>query len=406
MRGLFSVLYLSGTRGVPHRFLGIKCVDFLLEYTQMLRRNYIYQQTDWPYFHWKWERVSPLLASVRHHQGLLLGRVDSLGFDTSHNVTVESLTASVVSSSRIEGEVLDIDQVRSSLARRLGFGVAGLLSGDRSVDGVVEVMLDATERCGEPLTIERIKSWHRALFPTGFNNMGPLTVGDWRDDASGPMRVVSGAIGRQTVHFEAPAAGLIDAEMEALISWFEAPTDTDPVVRAAVAHLWFVTIHPLDDGNGRIARAITDMMLARSDRSSQRAYSMSEQILTERNAYYRLLEQTQRGTLDITDWIVWFLECLDRAISGSGEKLLAVLSKSRFWQAHQVVQLNARQRNMVNRLFDGFEGNLTTSRWARMTRCSHDTALRDITDLTDKGILARNPGAGRRTSYRLNEVWK
>ena len=236
--------------------------------------------------------------------------------------------------------------------------------------------------------------------------MGPLTVGDWRDDASGPMRVVSGPIGRQTVHFEAPAAELIDAEMEAFVSWFDAPQDTDPVVRAAIAHLWFVTIHPLDDGNGRIARAIADMMLARSDRSSQRSYSMSEQILSERNAYYRALERTQRGTLDITDWIVWFLECLGRAIAGSEEKLTAVLSKSRFWQSHQVVQLNARQRNMVNRLLDGFEGNLTTSRWARMTRCSHDTALRDITDLIDKGILARNPGAGRRTSYQLDEVWK
>ena len=372
----------------------------------MLRRNYIHQQADWPLFHWNWERVSPLLASVRHHQGLLLGKVNSLGFDISQNVTVESLTASVVSSSRIEGEVLDIDQVRSSVSRQLGFGAAGLRIGDRNVDGVVEMMLDATERCSEPLTVERIKNWHRSLFPTGFNNMGPLTVGDWRDDASGPMRVVSGPIGRQTVHFEAPAAELIDAEMEAFVSWFDAPRATDPVVRAAVAHLWFITIHPLDDGNGRIARAITDMMLARSDRSSQRAYSMSEQILSERNAYYRVLEQTQRGTLDITDWIVWFLECLGRAISGSEEKLSAVLSKSRFWQAHQVVQLNARQRNMVNRLFDGFEGNLTTARWARMTRCSHDTALRDIADLIDKGILARNPGAGRRTSYRLSEVWK
>ncbi len=372
----------------------------------MLRRNYIHQQAHWPRFHWNWERVSPLLASVRHHQGLLLGRVDSLGSDTVQNMTVESLTTSVVSSSRIEGEILDVDQVRSSVARQLGFGTPGLVSGDRNVDGVVEVMLDATERCREPLTTERIKNWHMALFPTGFNNMGPLTVGDWRDDTSGPMRVVSGPIGRQIVHFEAPPAELVDAEMEAFISWFEAQADTDLVVRAAVAHLWFVTIHPLDDGNGRIARAITDMMLARSDSSSRRAYSMSEQILSERSAYYRVLEQTQRSTLDITDWMVWFLECLNRSIASSEEKLSAVLSKSRFWQAHQLIQLNSRQRNIINRLLEGFEGNLTTARWARMSRCSHDTALRDITDLIDKGILARNPGAGRRTSYRLNDAWQ
>ena len=372
----------------------------------MLRRNYIHQQAQWPRFHWNWERVSPLLASVRHHQGLLLGRVDSLGSDTVQNMTVESLTTSVVSSSRIEGEILDVDQVRSSVARQLGFGRAGLVSGDRNVDCVVEMMLDVTERCGEPLTTERIKNWHRALFPTGFNNMGPLTVGGWRDDASGPMRVVSGPIGRQTVHFEAPPAELVDAEMEAFISCFEAQAETDLVVRAAVAHLWFVTIHPLDDGNGRIARAITDVMLARSDSSSRRAYSMSEQILSERNAYYCVLEQTQRSTLDITDWMVWFLECLNRSIARSEEKLSAVLSKSRFWQAHQLIQLNSRQRNIINRLLDGFEGNLTTARWARMSRCSHDTALRDITDLIDKGILARNPGAGRRTSYRLNDTWK
>ena len=300
------------------------CVECLLKYTQMLRRNYIHQQAHWPRFHWNWERVSPLLASVRHHQGLLLGRVDSLGSDTVQNLTVESLTASVVSSSRIEGEILDVDQVRSSVARQLGFGAAGLVSVDRNVDGVVEMMLDATERCREPLTVERIKNWHRALFPEGFNNMGPLTVGDWRDDASGPMRVVSGPIGRPTVHFEAPPAELVDAEMEAFIGWLEAPADNDLVVMAAVAHLWFVTIHPLDDGNGRIARAITDMMLARSDSSSRRAYSMSEQILSERSAYYRVLEQTQRSTLDITDWMVWFLECLNRSIASSEEKLSAL----------------------------------------------------------------------------------
>ena len=387
-------------------FLGIKYVEFLLEYTQMLRRNYIHQQTDWPRFYWNWEKVSSLLASVRHHQGLLLGRLESLGLDASLELTVDSLTTSVVSSSRIEGEMLDVELVRSSVARQLGLDVGGLSSIDRNVDSVVEMMVDATERCYEPLTTERILNWHKALFPTGFNNMGPIMVGNWRDDVAGPMQVVSGPIGRQRVHFEAPAAELLMSEMGAFIEWFEGTDDMDWVIRAALAHLWFVTIHPLDDGNGRIARALTDLALARSDGSTQRAYSMSEQILSERGTYYRVLEQTQRGTLDITDWLVWFLECLSRAIATSEEKLSAVLSKARFWQTRQIVQLNARQRDMVNRLFDGFEGNLTTARWGRMTGCSHDTALRDITDLIDKGILTRNPGAGRRTSYRLNEVWK
>ena len=350
--------------------------------------------------------MSSLLASVRHHQGLLLGRLESLGLDASLELTVDSLTTSVVSSSRIEGEMLDVELVRSSVARQLGLDVGGLSSIDRNVDSVVEMMVDATERCYEPLTTERILNWHKALFPTGFNNMGPIMVGNWRDDVAGPMQVVSGPIGRQRVHFEAPAAELLMSEMGAFIEWFEGTDDMDWVIRAALAHLWFVTIHPLDDGNGRIARALTDLALARSDGSTQRAYSMSEQILSERGTYYRVLEQTQRGTLDITDWLVWFLECLSRAIATSEEKLSAVLSKARFWQTRQIVQLNARQRDMVNRLFDGFEGNLTTARWGRMTGCSHDTALRDITDLIDKGILTRNPGAGRRTSYRLNEVWK
>ena len=282
------------------------------------------------------------------------------------------------------------------MARQLGLDVAGLTHSDRNVDGVVKMMLDATENCGEPLTSERLLGWHRSLFPTGFNNIGPIAVGEWREDASGPMRVVSGPIGSQRVHFEAPQAETLEREMTAIITWFNGPDDADWVIRAAVAHPWFVTIHPFDDGNGRIARALTDMALARSAGTSQRTYSMSEQVLSERNTYYRVLEETQRGTLDITTWMAWFLECLGRAIDRSEDRLSSVLAKARFWQTYQGIQLNSRQRNMVNRLLDGFEGNLTSSRWARMNRCSHDTALRNITDLIDRGMLARNPGGGRR----------
>ena len=378
----------------------------LIQYTQMMRRIYIHQHPDWPLFHWDWKEVAPLLAATRHRQGLLLGRMDSLGFETNQELTVDTLTTSVVSSSRIEGEILDIEQVRSSVARQLGLDVGGASHSDRNVDGVVQMMLDASENCDKPLTMKRLLSWHRSLFPTGFNNMGCITVGRWRDDARGPMRVVSGPIGRQRVHFEAPASVVLVNEMEAFIDWFNRPADADWVVRSAVAHLWFVTIHPFDDGNGRIARALTDLALARSDGTSQRTYSMSEQILKERSTYYRVLEQTQRASLDVTDWLMWFLVCMQRSINTSEDKLSAVLSKTRFWQEHQRTPFNARQRNMVDRLFDGFEGNLTTSRWARITKCSHDTALRDITVLIEQGILARNPGGGRRTSYRLSEVWR
>ena len=390
-----------GTRIDWVSFLGIICVETLVQYTQIMRRIYIHQHPDWPRFHWDWERVVPQLASVRHRQGLLLGRIESPAFETNRELTLDTVATSVVSSSSIEGEMLDLGQVRSSVARQLGFDVGGVAASDRSVDGAVEMMIDATEHYEEPLTKERLFGWHSALFPTGFNNMGPISVGKWRDDATGPMRVVSGPIGRQRVHFEAPPAGALDREMEAFIDWFNRPDVTDWVIRAALAHLWFVTIHPFDDGNGRIARALSDLALARSDGTSQRSYSMSEQVLRERRDYYRLLEQTQRGTPDITDWMMWFLACLERSIEASEEKLSAVISKARFWQAHQHTPFNTRQHNMVNRLFDGFDGNLTTSRWARITRCSHDTALRDITDLIDRGILVRNPGGGRRTSYSL-----
>lgn len=387
-------------------FLRTFCVEYLVEYTQMMRRTYIHQHPNWQLFQWDWETVALPLGEVRHRQGILLGRIASLGFDANQELTVNTLTNSVVSSSRIEGEILDAEQVRSSVARQLGIDVGGLMRSDRSVDGVVRMTLDATENRDEPLTADRLFAWHRALFPTGFNNMGRIAVGKWRDDATGPMRVVSGPIGRQRVHFEAPAAAILDRETAAFIHWFNRPDATDKVIRAAVTHLWFVTIHPFDDGNGRIARALTDMMLARSDGASLRSYSMSEQIMNERNAYYLALERAQRGSPDITDWMTWFLACLNRSIATSEKKLNAVLAKASFWQAHQRMRFNTRQRNMVNRLLDGFDANLTTSRWARMTKCSHDTALRDITDLIDKNILLRNPGGGRRTSYRLSDSWR
>ena len=327
----------------------------------------------------------------------------SLGFELRQEALLSTLTEDVVTTSEIEGEMLDAAQVRSSVARRLGMDIAGLSHADRNVEGIVELMLDATERYSEPLTEERLLGWHAALFPTGRSGLRRIIVGNWRDDSTGPMQVVSGPIGRERVHFEAPAAATIGAEMGVFLDWFNARAETDEVLRAALAHLWFVTIHPFDDGNGRIARAIGDMALARSEGSPQRFYSMSSQIRRERTAYYRVLERTQRGTTDVSDWMDWFLACLGRAIDGAETTLAAVLRKARFWERHAVLAINDRQRLVVNRLLDGLEGKLTTSRWARMTRCSQDTALRDITDLMERGVLARSAEGGRSTRYSLAE---
>ena len=370
----------------------------------MTRRIYIHQQPGWPRFHWRQEGLVDQLAAVRHRQGRLLGRMEALGFDLRQEAMLETLTEDVVTSSEIEGEILDVEQVRSSVARRLGMDIGGLTQADRNVEGIVELMLDATERFSEPLAQDRLFGWHAALFPTGRSGMRRITVGGWRDDGTGPMQVVSGPIGRERVHFEAPAAALLSQEMGAFLDWFNAPPDIDEVLKAALAHLWFVTIHPFDDGNGRIARAIADMALARSEGSPQRFYSMSSQIRRERAAYYTVLERTQKGTTDVSDWMNWFLACLGRAIEGAETTLSTVLAKARFWEHMATLPINERQRLVINRLLDGLEGKLTTSRWARMTRCSQDTALRDVSDLLVRGILVRSPEGGRSTSYALADT--
>ena len=330
-----------------------------------------------------------------------------MGFPLQQEAVLQTLTEDVVKSSDIEGEKLDVSQVRSSIARRLGIDLGGVELADRQIEGVVEMMLDATRNYALPLTADRLFGWHASLFPAGRSGMRKVRVGAWRDDSTGPMQVVSGPVGRERVHFEAPAADRLDSEMKVFLDRFNrerAAADLDDVLKAGLAHLWFVTIHPFDDGNGRIARAIADMALARSENSPQRFYSMSAQIRQERNDYYEILERTQKGTLDVTPWMEWFLRCLGRAIDGAETTLSAVLRKARFWQANRDVTINERQRLMLNRLLDGFEGNLTTSKWAAITNSSPDTALRDILDLVDRRILARNPGAGRSTSYSLTEV--
>ena len=374
-----------------------------------MRRNqpYIHELPDWPRFQWDRERLANTLAAVRHKQGRLIGRMEALGFPLQQEAVLQTLTEDVVKSSEIEGETLDASHVRSSIARRLGMDVGGTDAVDRQVEGVVEMMLDATRQYDRPLTEERLFAWHASLFPTGRSGMRKLRVGGWRDDSTGPMQVVSGPVGRERVHFEAPAAERLAREMEAFLNWFNedsSSADIDDVLKAGIAHLWFVTVHPFDDGNGRIARAIADLGLARSEGSSQRFYSMSAQIRQQRTEYYEILEHTQKGTLDVTPWMDWFLACLGRAIDGAQTTHAAVLQKARFWQAVRDVPINDRQRLLVNRLLDGFEGNLTTSKWAKIAKCSSDTALRDILDLVERGILVRNPGAGRSTSYALAEV--
>ncbi len=362
---------------------------------------HIHELEDWPSWRWSTERLASSLAEVRHRQGRLIGRMEALGFALREQAVLETLTADVLKSSEIEGEKLDVEQIRSSVARRLGLDIGALRPADRHLEGVVEVMLDATQHYSDPLTTERLFSWHAALFPTGRSGMRKITVGAWRDDSAGPMQVVSGPIGREPVHFQAPAAPRVDREMAAFLDWFNRRLDIDEVLKAALAHLWFVTIHPFDDGNGRIARAVADMALARSEDSPQRFYSMSAQIRDERNAYYDILEQTQKGTMDVTPWMDWFLGCLGRAIDGAQLILGTVLGKARFWESVLGIRLNPRQTLVLNRLLDGFEGKLTTSKYAKLAKCSPDTALRDIAELSEHGILVRGPKGGRSTSYQL-----
>ena len=363
--------------------------------------KYIYQQATWPQFRWDQADLAERLAAVSRHQGRLIGRMEALGLTLRAEAVLEALTEEVTKSSDIEGETLDREQVRSSLARRLGMDAAGLKTLDRNVEGVVEMMLDATQNFDKPLTSERLFGWHAALFPTGRSGMSRIVVGAWRTEESGPMQVVSGPYGKEKVHYEAPAFDRLNDEMAAFLDWFEKGPAMDPVLRAAVAHLWFVTIHPFDDGNGRIARAIADMALARSENSPQRFYSMSAQIRTERKAYYDVLEASQKGDMDITGWLRWFLTCLDNAFNGAEVVLENVIRKARFWEAIAGEKLNDRQQAMLNRLLDGFEGKLTSSKWAIITKTSQDTASRDINGLVDRGILRKNDAGGRSTSYSL-----
>jgi Fic family protein len=362
---------------------------------------YIYDQNHWPLLTWDEAGLAGLLAETRHLQGRLLGRMEGLGFQLREEATLQTLTQDVIKTSEIEGEKLDAAQVRSSIARRMGLDVGALPQVDRDVEGIVEVMLDATRKYDEPLTKERLFSWHAALFPTGRSGMQKITVGGWRTEASGPMQVVSGPHGRQKVHYEAPAHDRLEKEMERFFEFFNSSSQADPVIRSALAHFWFVTIHPFDDGNGRIARAIADSALARSERSSKRFYSMSSQIQRERTAYYDVLERCQKGPLAITPWIEWYLNCLQHAIAASEGMLEIVLRKAYFWKAHAGESFNDRQQALVNRLLDGFEGKLTSSKWAKLAKCSQDTALRDISDLLGRRILAKEEAGGRSTSYRL-----
>jgi Fic family protein len=341
------------------------------------------------------------LAAVRHKQGLLLGRMSALGFPLRAEAGLENLALDVVKSSAIEGEALDLAQVRSSLARRLGIDIGGTASVSRSVEGVVEMMLDATQRYAEPLTAQRLFAWHGGLFPTGYGPARRIKVGAWRTAESGPMQVVSGYLGHEKVHFEAPSAERLPLEMGRFLDWFSRPPECDPVLKAAVAHLWFVAIHPFEDGNGRIARAIADCALARADDCQQRFYSLSSRIERERKDYYEILERTQKGGLDITPWLDWFLACLGRAIDGAEEILSAVFLKARVWRHAKRFPLNERQRGVINRLLDGFEGKLTSGKYAKLTKCSPDTALRDIRELMEYGIVAQSAAGGRSTSYTL-----
>ena len=367
---------------------------------------YIWRRKDWPEWRYDLAALNAPLAAIRHGQGLLLGRMQALGFKLRDEAWLQTLTQDVVKTSAIEGEDLDAEEVRSSIARRLGMDIGALAPADRNVDGIVEVMLDATQQFAKPLTAKRLFGWHGALFPTGRSGLRPIPVAAWRDDADGPMQVISGAFGREKVHYEAPPAAKVAQEMKQFMAWFNAdqglePLPLDPVLKAALAHLWFVTLHPFDDGNGRIARAIGDMVLARADATHQRFYSLSAQMQKERKGYYAILEQTQKGGMDITPWLQWFLSCMERALGGAETTLEAVLVKARFWERFSTAAMNPRQTALVNRLLDGFEGKMTTSKWAKIAKCSQDTAYRDILALVEMGALAKAEGGGRSTGYEI-----
>jgi Fic family protein len=364
---------------------------------------YIWQADDWPNWRFDLAVLAGPIAEVSRAQGILLGRLADVGIALRDQASLAALTEDVVKTSEIEGEQLNVESVRSSVARRLGVDIGALAPVDRHVEGLVDMVLDATANCDAPLTPERLFGWHAALFPTGYSGLAKLKVGGWRDDASGPMQVVSGPIGRRRVHFEAPSATRLEAETGRFLEWLNGPSGEPPLLKAGLGHLWFVTLHPFDDGNGRIARAIGDLLLARADASPQRFYSVSAQIQRERKAYYDILERTQKTSMDVTDWLVWFLNTLHRAVDQAQHTLDAVLSKTRFWQRCVTMPLNERQLKMLNKLLDGFDGKLTSSRWAAIAKCSPDTALRDINDLLARGVLRKTDAGGRSTSYALDE---
>ena len=362
---------------------------------------YLYDNQNWPIFEWNSEKLLPLLAYVRNRQGKLIGKMGALGFELQNEANLEILTIEILKSTEIEGEFLDREQVRSSIARRLGLDISGLVYSERNVDGIVDLMLDATKKYDKELTKERLFSWHASLFPAGQSGMYKIITGNWRDDSTGPMQVVSGALGKEKVHYQAPPANQIENEMRIFFDWFNLEQNVDPVLKAAIAHLWFVTLHPFEDGNGRISRALSDMLLARSDEQSYRFYSMSTQIRKERNSYYDILEKTQKGSLDITNWLEWFLNSLLHSIENSEKLLEKVIYKHEFWLQNSKVSINDRQRKILNMLMDDFEGVLNTTKWAKIGKCSQDTALRDIQDLIEKGILAKSEQGGRNTNYEL-----
>jgi len=362
---------------------------------------YLYNHLNWPVFEWNSDKLLPLLSMVRNKQGKLIGKMGALGFELRNEANLEILTQEIIKSTEIEGEILDREQVRSSIARRLGLEISGLVYSERNVDGIVDLMIDATRNFDKELSTERLFAWHASLFPTGRSGVYKINVGKWRDDSTGPMQVVSGALGKEKVHFQAPAAAAIEKEMRLFLDWFNLESETDMVLKAAIAHLWFVTLHPFEDGNGRISRALSDMLLARSDEQSYRFYSMSTQIRKERNSYYAKLEKTQKGSLDITNWLEWFLNALFHAIEHSEKLLEKIIFKHTFWTKHSRIDLNDRQRKTLHILMEEFQGALNTTKWAKIGKCSQDTALRDIQDLIEKGILKKAEPGGRSTNYEL-----
>lgn len=362
--------------------------------------KYIYEYKNWTNFTWRETDINELFGEVRNLQGKITGQMNTLGFNTKEEATLTTLTLDVIKSSEIEGEKLDYEQVRSSIARRLGINMAGIIPSNRNVEGVVEMMLDATQNYQKPLTHKRLFGWHSALFPTGHSGMHKIETGRYR---TGEMQIVSGAMGKEKIHYKAIPAVNVKLEMEKFLKWFNNQCQIDPVLKSAIAHFWFIIIHPFDDGNGRIARAISDLMLARADKTTERYYSMSSQILVERKHYYEILQKVQHHKSDITEWLNWFLNCLKNSLLTTENNLQKILHKTEFWKKHENTEINERQRLMLNKIFDGFEGKLKSSKWAKIAKCSPDTALRDIKDLINKGILQQEKQGGRSTNYELRE---